>query len=112
MNEQLIAFREWYNAQWLGDQEHGQYIPHNGDPKYTEYLDGHTLALGAWMACLQENGTAPDMATIHKQECADVDRLIEKLGLKATDCRSEGGRLLVAKVANILRDQMAPGGGG
>jgi len=56
--QQLIAFRDWYNAQYLGDRECGQYIPHNGDPKYTEYMDGYTLALGAWAACLQYNNKA------------------------------------------------------
>lgn len=57
-SKQIIAFRDWYNAQWLGDQEHGQYIPHNGDPKYTEYMDGHQVGLGAWTACMQFNNVA------------------------------------------------------
>ena len=73
MNEQLIAFREWYNAQWLGDQEHGQYIPHNGDPRYTEYLDGHTLALGAWMACLQYNGMAANASNERPASAGPLD---------------------------------------
>lgn len=45
-------------------------------------------------------------------ECEDVDRLLQKLGLVPEDCRTEGGRLMVAKVANVLLDQMSPGTGG
>lgn len=49
--KQVAAFKEWYDAQWLGDREHGQVVPlHTGDARYTEYLDGYTLALGAWIS--------------------------------------------------------------
>ena len=48
--EQVAAFKRWYDSIWLGDKEHGQKVPqHIGDCKYTEYMNGYTLALGAWM---------------------------------------------------------------
>lgn len=49
LSDELPVFSKWYDAIWLGDGEHGQYIPTNGDKKYSEYLEGRTLALGAWM---------------------------------------------------------------
>lgn len=56
MNEmQVAAFREWFNSQWLGDQENGQYIPQAPDPDYDRYLLDYGLALGAWIACLDYN---------------------------------------------------------
>ena len=48
--ELISKFRKWYDAVWLGDEEHGQKVPqHIGDYKYAEYMDGYTLALGAWV---------------------------------------------------------------
>lgn len=48
-SEELEEFHGWFNAVWLGDQEHGQYIPTQGDSDYPEYLKQHQIALGAWM---------------------------------------------------------------
>ena len=48
--EQLSKFKQWYDAVWLGDEEHGQTIPQAfSDERYAEYMDGYTLALGAWI---------------------------------------------------------------
>lgn len=47
----VCAFKEWYDAIWLGDQEHGQTLPKSG-PEYDRYMDGYTLAYGAWNAAL------------------------------------------------------------
>ena len=47
--ELISKFKQWYDAVWLGDEGHGQKVPqHIGDYKYAEYMDGYTLALGAW----------------------------------------------------------------
>jgi hypothetical protein len=40
-----------------------------------------------------------------EQECADVDSLLTRLGLDPTRCRSEGGRLLVGRAVNMLRER-------
>lgn len=37
-----------------------------------------------------------------EQECADTDRLLVHLGIRIEQGRSEGGRLLVSKIASIL----------
>ena len=48
--EQVLKFKQWYDAVWLGDEEHGQTIPQIfSDERYAEYMDGYTLALGAWL---------------------------------------------------------------
>ena len=48
--EQVLKFKQWYDAVWLGDEEHGQTIPQTfSDERYAEYMDGYTLALGAWI---------------------------------------------------------------
>lgn len=48
--EKIAAFKRWYDSIWLSDENHGQKVPqHIGDDKYTEYMAGYTLALGAWM---------------------------------------------------------------
>ena len=44
--EQVLKFKQWYDAVWLGDEEHGQTIPQGFyDEHYAEYVDGYTLAL-------------------------------------------------------------------
>ena len=49
-SEVISKFRQWYDAVWLGDEEHGQTIPQSfSDARYVEYMDGYTLALGAWV---------------------------------------------------------------
>ena len=49
-SEQALKFKQWYDAVWLGDEEHGQTIPQTFyDERYAEYMDGYTLALGAWL---------------------------------------------------------------
>lgn len=48
--EQLSKFKQWYDAVWLRDGKHGQTIPQAfSDEHYAEYIDGYTLALGAWL---------------------------------------------------------------
>lgn len=48
--EVISKFRQWYDAVWLGDEEHGQTIPQSfSDARYVEYINGYTLALGAWI---------------------------------------------------------------
>lgn len=46
---QFAAFKDWYDAQWLGDREHGQVVPNVGDARFAEYTEGYTVALGAWI---------------------------------------------------------------
>ena len=49
-NEQISKFKQWYDAVWLGDGEHGQTIPQVfSDVQYVEYMEGYNLALGAWL---------------------------------------------------------------
>jgi hypothetical protein len=48
----ITDFKTWYDAVWLGDKEHGQFIPNTHDLDYLEYLNGYTLAHGAWQAAL------------------------------------------------------------
>ena len=49
-SEVISKFRQWYDAVWLGDEEHGQTIPQSfSDARYVEFMDGYTLALGAWV---------------------------------------------------------------
>ena len=67
--KQVAEFKRWYDAQWLGNRNHGQVIPlHTGDPKYTEYLDGYTLALGAWITATRTERQAA------VNTCADAIR--------------------------------------
>ena len=48
--ELISKFRQWYDAVWLGDEEHGQTIPQSfSDARYVEYINGYNLALGAWI---------------------------------------------------------------
>lgn len=47
--EEAEEFHRWFDAVWLGDQEHGQYIPKFGDVDYQKYVEQHQLGLGAWM---------------------------------------------------------------
>lgn len=55
------GFKEWYDAVWLGDEECGQYIPTVGDITYPQYIEGYTLAHGAWQAA-NERQLKPVMA--------------------------------------------------
>jgi hypothetical protein len=43
-------FKEWYDEWWLGDGQQGEIIPGSTDADFPKYLDGYTLAFGAWMA--------------------------------------------------------------
>ena len=48
--EQVLKFKQWYDAVWLGDEEHGQTIPQSfSDARYVEYINGYNLAFGAWL---------------------------------------------------------------
>lgn len=40
-----------------------------------------------------------------EQECADVDKLLTRLGLDPERCRSEGGRLLVGRAVSMIQDR-------
>jgi hypothetical protein len=44
------AFKEWYDAWWLGDGQQAETIPGYEEPDFPKYLDGYTLGFGAWMA--------------------------------------------------------------
>lgn len=48
--ESLRLCKEWFDAQWLGDRDHGQYIPQNGDKDYSLYIATWQTAYGAWLA--------------------------------------------------------------
>lgn len=66
---EIAEFKDWYDAVWLGDQEHGQEVPTNpSHPQFKEYMDGYTVALGAWQAA-----RAPMLARIAELE-ADAER--------------------------------------
>ena len=51
--EEAAAFKAWFDAWWLGDGEHGQHLPSQGDDLYANYMAEYTLAFGAWMAAKQ-----------------------------------------------------------
>lgn len=48
--EESKQFKEWYDEWWLGDGQQGEIIPGSADADFPKYLDGYTLAFGAWMA--------------------------------------------------------------
>lgn len=48
--EESKQFKEWYDEWWLGDGQQGEIIPGSTDADFPKYLDGYTLAFGAWMA--------------------------------------------------------------
>lgn len=51
---QIAAFKEWYDAQWLGDEQHGQSLPQiPGDPLHSEYMQGYVTGLGAWLTATE-----------------------------------------------------------
>lgn len=52
----ISAFKEWYDDIWKGDDEMQRPIPRFFDDEYREYLDGYTLALGAWQAAIEWRG--------------------------------------------------------
>ncbi len=84
--KQFTEFKEWYDAQWLGDGEHGQAIPScHDDSKFNEYVDGYTLALGAWIAA----------TSFERAACAEV---CDKVGIEYHDAVSvECGRRIRAR---------------
>lgn len=43
-------FKAWYDAWWLGDGFQAESIPGYEEPDFPKYLNGYTLAFGAWMA--------------------------------------------------------------
>jgi hypothetical protein len=63
----ITDFKTWYDAVWLGDKEHGQFIPNTHDLDYLEYLNGYTLAHGAWQAALS---TIPAARSDKGEACA------------------------------------------
>ena len=61
--EQFSKFKQWYDAVWLGDEEHGQTIPQSfSDERYAEYMEGYTLALGAWMESARQTANLNEKA--------------------------------------------------
>jgi hypothetical protein len=48
-------FKNWFDAIWLGDEEHGQFIPNKNDEDYAEYLEQYTLAHGAYKYALSHS---------------------------------------------------------
>ena len=49
-SEQVSKFKQWYDAVWMGDGEHGQTVPESfTDEEYAVYMEGYNLALGAWL---------------------------------------------------------------
>ena len=48
--EEASAFKEWFDAWWLGDGEQGESIPSQSDPKFSDYVSQYTFGFGAWMA--------------------------------------------------------------
>ena len=85
-SKQFEAFKKWFDACWLGDGEHEQAIPTcRHDPKFMEYVDGYTLALGAWIAAID----------IERAACAEV---CDKVGTEYHDAVSaECGRRIRAR---------------
>jgi hypothetical protein len=52
-HEKLHKFKEWFDDMWLGDEEHGQFIPLPSDKGYTEYIDKYQIAYAAWVKASQ-----------------------------------------------------------
>ena len=50
IREEVEAFKKWFDAWWLGDQENGQVVPTQGHELFANYISEYTLAFGAWMA--------------------------------------------------------------
>ena len=48
-------FKAWYDAWWLGDGFQAESIPGYEDPDFPKYLNGYTLAFGAWMAAKHDS---------------------------------------------------------
>lgn len=48
-------FKNWFDAIWLGDEEHGQFIPNQKDEDYDEYLEKFTLSYGAYKYALSHS---------------------------------------------------------
>lgn len=48
--EEAKQFKEWYDEWWMGDGQQGEIIPGSADADFPKYLNGYTLAFGAWMA--------------------------------------------------------------
>ena len=64
-SEVISKFRQWYDAVWLGDEEHGQTIPQSfSDARYVEYMDGYTLALGAWVESARQTANLNLLAVV------------------------------------------------
>ncbi len=61
-------FKEWFDAIWLGDEEHGQFIPNQKDEDYAEYLEQYTLAHGAYKYALSHS----------KERIAELEKDVER----------------------------------
>lgn len=48
-------FKAWYDAWWLGDGFQAESIPGYEEPDFPKYLNGYTLAFGAWMAAKHDS---------------------------------------------------------
>ena len=73
VRDEISAFRDWYNAVWLGDGESSETIPVQGDKRYDEYLKGYTIALGAWMARAGYFSTAQTQVDSTSNQLAPVN---------------------------------------
>lgn len=81
VKDEISAFRDWYNAVWLGDGESGETIPEQGDKRYDAYLQGYTVALGAWMARAGHLSTTHTQGDPTANELAPVTDPAERLPL-------------------------------
>jgi hypothetical protein len=90
---EIAEFKDWYDAVWLGDQEHGQEVPTNpSHPQFKEYLSGYTLALGAW-----QSARAPLLARIAEleakvaEETKRLDYVLDNYGYMESSKTDAGG---------------------
>lgn len=71
--DNVSNFKNWFDAIWLGDEEHGQFIPNKNDEDYAEYLEQYTLAHGAYKYALARSKER--IAELEKEISALKDRL-------------------------------------
>jgi hypothetical protein len=104
----ITDFKTWYDAVWLGDKEHGQFIPNTHDLDYLEYLNGYTLAHGAWQAALS---TIPAARSSDKGEavacrtCGETEPFTGTCGTSDIDtkalCKAAPQQEIPAEIAKI-----------
>jgi len=72
-------FKEWFDAIWLGDEEHGQFIPNQNDEDYAEYLEQYTLAHGAYKYALSNSNKRIAELEKDAERLATLDKSIQTL---------------------------------